>query len=98
MEYYPVLHVGFIAYEQGFKAVEPGVGALNGCALAAAFGIEAVAGGGFARHRTRVMSNVSFDVAPEASLAQGTGIKATVGVHKKTFERYLRFSDCLILK
>ena len=37
--------------------------------------------------------NVGFDIAPKASLPQGTGIKAPVGVHKKAFERYLRFLD-----
>ena len=69
MEGKPVLHIGFIAHEQGFKAVEPGIGALNGRALAVEFGIELVVSDGIARCRTRVVGNIDSDVASEAGLA-----------------------------
>ena len=48
MESEPAIDAGFVADEQGFEAVEPGVGALNGRALAVEFGVEVVVGCGFA--------------------------------------------------
>ena len=69
MEGKPVLHVGFTAREQGFKAVEPGIDALNRRALAVESGIEVVVSSGVARRRTRVVGNIGLDVALEAGLA-----------------------------
>ena len=80
MEGTPVLHIGFMAHKQSFKADGPGIGALNCRALTVEFGIETVVSDSVARCRTRVIGNIGFEVAPAAGLAQNLSIEATIGV------------------
>ena len=61
----PVSDAGFVAHEQGFEAVEPGVGVFDHDPTTVAFGVEKGVGvsllvGGAA--------DVGFDVAPGALL------------------------------
>jgi len=80
----PIADAGFVAHEQGFKAVEPGVGVFDHDPAGVKF---RVAGGvvvGLPVGGAAVAGNVGLDVAPGAFLAKILGIKGFVGVQKQS--------------
>ena len=76
----PITDAGFIAHEQGFEAVEPGLGVFDHRASAVKFGVKERIGGGLLIGRAAVTSDVGFDVAGGAGLTQLGGVKGAIGV------------------
>ena len=76
----PITDAGFVAHEQGFKAVEPGVGVFDHDAVGVKFGIEGGIVVGPPVGGAAVAGDVGLDVAPGAFLAKRVGVKGFVGV------------------
>ena len=76
----PIADAGFVADEQGFKAVEPGVGVFDYNASAVEFGVEGGVVVGLPVGGAAVAGDVGLDVAPGAFLAKGRGVKGFVRV------------------
>ena len=79
----PIADAGFVAHEQGFKAVEPSVGVFDHDAADVKFGVEGGVVVGLPVGGAAVAGDVSLDVAPGAFLAKVLGVKGVVGVQKQ---------------
>ena len=66
----PIAGAGFVAHEQGFEAVEPGVGVLGHDAAAVKLGVE---GGVVVSLPVGGATDVGFDIAPGALLDLHSG-------------------------
>ncbi len=78
----PIADAGFVAHEQGFEAVEPGVGVFDHDAAAVQLGVEGGVVVGLPVGGAAVAGDVGLDVAPGAFLAKVLGVKGFVGVQK----------------
>lgn len=74
----PVADAGFVAHEQGFENVEPGIGVFDDGAAAVEFGVKKSVIVGLPIGRTAVAGDVGFDVLGGAGLTQLAGIKGAV--------------------
>ena len=79
----PIADAGFVAHEQGFKAVEPSVGVFDHDAADVKFGVEGGVVVGLPVGGAAVAGDVGLDVAPGAFLAKVLGVKGVVGVQKQ---------------
>ena len=77
----PIADAGFVAHEQGFKAVEPGVGVLDHDA-AVKFGVKGGVVVGLPVVGAVVTEDASLSVAPGASLIEVTGIEAFIFIQE----------------
>ena len=64
----PITNARFLAYEQGFEAVEPGVGVFDHDAPAVEFGVKESIVVGLPISGAAVAGDVGFDVARGAGL------------------------------
>ena len=79
----PIVDAGFVAHEQGFKAVEPGVGVLDHDAAGVKFGVEGAVVVGLPVGGAAVAGDVDLDIAPGAFLTKIFGVKGFVGVQEQ---------------
>ena len=79
----PIADAGFVAHEQGFKAVEPSVGVFDHDAAGVKFGVEGGVVVGLPVGGAAVAGDVGLNVAPGAFLAKVIGVKGFVGVQKQ---------------
>ena len=79
----PIADAGFVAYEQGFEAVEPRVGVLDHDAAAVQLGVEGGVVVGLPVRGAAVAGDIRFDVAPGAFLAKLVGIEGFVRVQEQ---------------
>lgn len=98
MESEPVANAGFIAYEQGFEAVESSVGVFDDSTAAVKLGVKEGVVVGLPIGRAAVAGNVGFDVTGGTGLAQLGSIKRTIGVQGQPshgnaggFEQHAKF-------
>ncbi len=98
-----VADAGFVAHEQDFEAVEPGVGVFDHDAVAIELGVEGSVVGGLPGGGAAVAGDVGLDVAPGAFPAKVLGVKGFVGVQKQPgdgnigrFERGADFAEQVI--
>ena len=89
MQGHPVLQAGFIAYEQGLKAVEPGVEALNGQPAAVEFRVQGRVIVGLPVGRAAVAWDVGLNAAPRTRLAQGGDVEGFVGIEEEAVQAQL---------
>ena len=82
----PVADAGFIAYEQGFEAVEPGVGVFDHDAAAVKLGVKKGVVVGLPVGGTAVAGDIGFDVTPGAFLSKRLAVKGFVRVQKQAGE------------
>ena len=78
----PIVDAGFVAHEQGFEAVEPGVGMFDDHAAAIKLGVEPGIVVGLPVGGAAVAGDVGLDVAPGAFLAKVLGVKGFVSIQK----------------
>ena len=76
----PIADAGFVADEQGFKAVESGVGVFDHDAAGVELGVEGGVVVGLPVGGAAVAGDVGLDVAPGAFLAKVLGVKGFVCV------------------
>ena len=86
----PIPDAGFVAHEQGFKAVEPGVGVLDHDAAAVQFGVEGGVVVGLPVGGAAVAGDVGLHVAPGAFLAKRIGVEGFVRVQKQPGDGNIR--------
>ena len=79
----PIADAGFLAHEQGFKAVKPGVGMFDHDPAGVKFGVAGGVVVGLPVGGAAVAGNVGLDVAPGALLAKVLNIKGFFGVQKQ---------------
>ena len=79
----PIADAGFVAHEQGFETVEPGVGVFDQDAAAVQLGIEGGVVVGLPVGGAAVAGDVGFDVAPGAFLTKRVGVEGFVRVQKQ---------------
>ena len=78
----PIADAGFVAYEQGFEAVEPRVGVLDHDAAAVQLGVEGGVVVGLPVGGAAVAGNIGLDVAPGAFLAKVPNVEGVVCIQK----------------
>ena len=76
----PIADAGFVAHEQGFKAVEPSVGVFDHDAAGVKFGVKGGAVVGLSVGGAAVAGDVGFDATPGAFLAKRVGVEGFVRV------------------
>ena len=76
----PVVDAGFVAHEQGFEAVEPGVGVFDHDAAAVEFGVEKGVVVGLPVGGAAVAGDVGFDVLSGTFLPKRLAIKGFIRV------------------
>ena len=80
----PIADAGFIAHEQGFEAVEPGVGVFDHGASAIEFGVKEGLVVGLPIGGATVAGDVGVDVTSGAGLPQRGGIEGTIRIQKQS--------------
>ena len=79
----PIADAGFVAYEQGVEAVEPGVGVLDHDAAAVQLGVERGVVVGLPVRGAAVVGDIRFDFTPGAFLAKLFGVEGVVRVQEQ---------------
>jgi len=82
----PVADAGFVAYEQGFEAIEPSVGVFNHDAAAGEFGVEKGVVVGLPVGGAAVAGDVGFDVPSGTFLPKPLAIKGFIRVWEQAGE------------
>ena len=76
----PIFHTGFVAHEQGFEAVEPGIDVFDDNAAAVELGVEKGIVVGLPVGGAAVAGDVGFDVTSGTFLSKFRAVKGFVRI------------------
>ena len=87
----PVADTGFVAHEQGFKAVEPRVGVFSHGPSTVEFRVKEGLVVNLPIGGAAVAGDVDFNVAGGEGLAQCVGVEGTISILARRVDSLLRF-------